>query len=262
MTAATKFLADRFPVAEGWCFMDEVTPPMLHREYGDDKPRRFDGIAISLWPSMGEIVHGFEVKVSRSDFLHEIKQPGKAGALMRWCDYWWLVCPPGICQDDEVPSSWGIMYILPSGLRQKRRAPELKPIPRTPDWWRCMLLRKAKRTPVEPEDIAKARQEGWQSGYDSGKETAKHNTSHMEKNYQALVERVDAFEKAADIKLDQWSEHSNAKSAALFRALKGKKYETVAEAADHAADRAEDAAKAMRAASDLINGVTTEAAAT
>ena len=31
-----------------------------------------DGLALSLWPSRGIELHGFEVKVSRSDWLREL----------------------------------------------------------------------------------------------------------------------------------------------------------------------------------------------
>lgn len=255
---STKLLAERYPVAEGWCFMEEVTPPGLPSD-PDRSPRRFDGIAISLWPSMGEIVHGFEIKASRADFLNEIRQPAKAGSLMRWCDFWWLVCPPGIAQDHEVPATWGILNVLPSGLRQKRRGPQLKPIQRDADWWRCMLLRKSRRDYRTPDELEIARREGFKEGRESGIEEGKRGTDYTERTYQALVKRVDAFEEASGIRLDQWSETSNAQAAALFKALRGKPYHSVASTVARAARQAEESAKALREAADALAGATGEA---
>jgi hypothetical protein len=70
---------------------------------------------MSLWPSRGLILRGFEVKVSRSDFKREAKDPTKAEEIAKFCDEWWLVTPPGLIQDPavELPPAWGLM--VPNG---------------------------------------------------------------------------------------------------------------------------------------------------
>src|SRR4051812_18306594 len=40
--------------------------------------RSADAIAMSVWPSRGLELHGFEVKVSRGDWLRELREPAKA----------------------------------------------------------------------------------------------------------------------------------------------------------------------------------------
>lgn len=46
--------------------------------FQDLQPRTADAMICSCWPSRGHEIWGVEVKVSRSDFLAEIKNPEKA----------------------------------------------------------------------------------------------------------------------------------------------------------------------------------------
>ena len=78
---------------------------------GFDARRTCDFVAMDLWPSKGLELHGHEVKVSRSDWLRELKDPSKAGEFMRHCDRWWLVCPRGVAQPDELPEGWGMLVL-------------------------------------------------------------------------------------------------------------------------------------------------------
>lgn len=56
-------------------------------------------------------VHGFEVKVSRADWLTEHRTDGKKSETWRrYCDYWWLVVPnPKIIKPGELPDGWGLL---------------------------------------------------------------------------------------------------------------------------------------------------------
>lgn len=56
-------------------------------------------------------VHGFEVKVSRADWLTEYRTDGKKSEpWRRYCDYWWLVVPgPKIIKLEELPDGWGLL---------------------------------------------------------------------------------------------------------------------------------------------------------
>lgn len=88
--------------------------------------RTADAIAIDLWPSSGNLIHGFEVKVSRSDWLTELRDPAKADAIRRYCDHWWLVVPDAHIAHDGLPDGWGMLAVSTDGrLRQRRPAPKL-----------------------------------------------------------------------------------------------------------------------------------------
>lgn len=86
-----------------------------------------DGVAINMWASRGYAITGFEVKVSRSDWLRELKQPEKSEPILTKCDFWYLVAPEDVYVPDEVPSSWGILAFKNGKLFEKRKAPKLEP---------------------------------------------------------------------------------------------------------------------------------------
>lgn len=92
-------------------------------------PRRVDAVAIGAWRSRGHALHAFEVKVSRRDWLRELKTPSKSDAVARYCHHFWVVTPPDILKESEVPEAWGIILVSPGGhltyVRTVRpRAPE------------------------------------------------------------------------------------------------------------------------------------------
>jgi len=79
--------------------------------------RSCDLLAISLWGSGGREWHGHEIKVSRSDWLREIRDPDKADAFARYCDRWWIVAgDSGIVQPGELREGWGLMLPRGNGL--------------------------------------------------------------------------------------------------------------------------------------------------
>ena len=92
---------------EGYIYLQEVK-----RSTGFIKPERSaDAIGISLFPSQGISLTGFEFKVSRSDLLAELRDPSKADAIKQFCDYWVLVVPaePDILKGKiQIPDDWGI----------------------------------------------------------------------------------------------------------------------------------------------------------
>lgn len=56
-------------------------------------------------------VHGFEIKISRADWLTEHRTAGKKSEAWRsYCNYWWLVVPEqGIVKPEEMPEGWGLL---------------------------------------------------------------------------------------------------------------------------------------------------------
>lgn len=73
-----------------------------------------DYMAMDLWTgygvNRGPKLHGHEVKVSRSDWLTELRDPEKAEAFRRYCDFWWLVVSDkDIVKPGELPDGWGLM---------------------------------------------------------------------------------------------------------------------------------------------------------
>lgn len=88
-----------------------------------------DAIAVNLWSSRGHAIHGFEIKVSRADWLRELKRPQKSAPVLDYCDRWWLVAPTGVMQPGELPATWGYMEAKAQRLIARVDAPRLKPRP-------------------------------------------------------------------------------------------------------------------------------------
>lgn len=81
--------------------------------------RRIDCVAVGCWRSTGYAVHGLELKVSRADWLKELRDPAKAASAARYCDHWWVaVGDASIVKPGELPDGWGLLTPSGRGLRQ------------------------------------------------------------------------------------------------------------------------------------------------
>lgn len=81
---------------------------------------RLDGWAMKKsWSS--PLVMGYEVKVSRSDFLNDKKWMG----YLPLCNELYFVCPAGVIKETEVPESAGLIHASKNGrtLITKKKAP-------------------------------------------------------------------------------------------------------------------------------------------
>jgi hypothetical protein len=108
--------------------------------------RTADFFAIDTWESKGQRIHGHEVKVSRSDWLHELADPSKAEAFKQYVHHWWLVVPDAsIVRGDELPTGWGMLTLRGGRLHAVRRAPLLEPTPMPKPIW-ISLVRAASKT--------------------------------------------------------------------------------------------------------------------
>ena len=100
---------------------------------GFDARRTADFVAMDLWPSKGLALHGHEIKISRSDWLRELKEPEKAAEFIPWMNFWWLVASdPRIVRDGELPEGWGLMVMRGPLLVVAVKAPRRDAKPLTP----------------------------------------------------------------------------------------------------------------------------------
>ncbi len=109
-------LRDHLPPPE-WAIAFEV------QAEADDGGLRFaDAIAIRTFKRSVE-VHGFELKVSRADWLQEARHPDKAMPGRYLCDYWWAVAgAPDIVKPTEGLSIDGVMEVRDGALHVTRHA--------------------------------------------------------------------------------------------------------------------------------------------
>ena len=99
---------------------------------GFDARRTADFVAMDLWPSGGLRLHGHEVKVSRSDWLRELKDPSKAAEFIPYMNCWWLVVSDKrFVRPGELPDDWGLLAMRGADLVVVKPAPrrDAKPMP-------------------------------------------------------------------------------------------------------------------------------------
>lgn len=129
-----KLLRKRFR-PPGWAFFEEVHDTM------GERTRQADGIAMSLWPSRGIELHGVEIKVSRADWLIELKRPEKAETFARYCEHWWVVTTEDVVDGHELPPSWGLLIARGGKLVEKKKSVERTPLPMPRDFLAAILRR-------------------------------------------------------------------------------------------------------------------------
>lgn len=62
-----------------------------------------------------------ECKVSRSDFLRDKAKPFRMNPNSGMGDSRYYCCPKGLIKPEELPASWGLLYIFPDGKIRKQR---------------------------------------------------------------------------------------------------------------------------------------------
>lgn len=73
--------------------------------------QRIDLFAYQTWPSGKFERLAFEVKVSRSDFLHEVATPGKRKAATYLAHRFLFATPKGLVQEGEIPDGCGLVEV-------------------------------------------------------------------------------------------------------------------------------------------------------
>lgn len=113
----------------GGVFIPEVT-------HGRQGGRRADAVYVGFFSSRGRLAVGHEIKVSRSDWVHEMEQPGKGDPWVMDTHAWYVVAPTtDIVRPEELPDGWGLMVIDPRTKTKLRIAVKAKVFPdRQPSW--------------------------------------------------------------------------------------------------------------------------------
>jgi len=132
-------------LARLYCEPAHVLLPHVANATGWKRQRVADALALSLWPSQGLHLTGFEMKSSRSDWLREIARPIKREAVGQFCDQWVIVAGDhGIVHQHEVPAGHGLLVAEGNELRWRVHPleTEAKPVSRE---LLCAIVRRAYR---------------------------------------------------------------------------------------------------------------------
>ena len=173
--------------------------------------RHADAVAMSLWPSRGLEVIGFEIKASRYDWQKELANPSKAEPICRYCDRWYIVTNRDIVQSGELPPTWGLMMPRGSSLIVDTEAPKLTPVELDRAFMAAVFRRafeqRAEQTAIDAA-FAKGKEEGIKQTEDNH-------------DYKKLRDKVTAFEKASGVDIMfGWTNASNI-GAAVREVLHG-----------------------------------------
>lgn len=178
--------------------------------------RYADAIGMSLFPSRGLELHGFEFKVSKSDYRREAAQPEKAESIAAYCDRWWVVTPPGLLDGENLPPNWGWLAYDGRAFYTKQKAAKLeaKAIDRP---MLAALLRRAHESNDRRLEVQVAEKTASVEA-----EIIKRVTREIEsrtRRHAELQKAVEKFEQHAGFKIETWNGDDLGKAVAVVQSV-------------------------------------------
>lgn len=174
---------------------------------GINSRRYCDAVVIGMWKSSGQLIQGFEIKASRSDWLRELKDVTKSDPFMEQCDRWWLATTDAsIAKPDEIPHAWGWMTATRNGLRIQKPAP---PLPQHETMmkrlWAFALIRRAfERGSMGSPEFVAMRRELEERKDREVKEAIARAEAGINPRFEELKRLVERFEQDSGMRLDDW----------------------------------------------------------
>lgn len=116
---------------------------------------------LDAWVMIKSWVHpktiGYEIKVSRSDFLND----NKWHEYLCYCNEFYFVCPSGLIQINELPPEVGLMYVSKTGAKLFKKKPAIYRDIEIPETiWRYILMA---RSQITNGYTATSNKEYWQN---------------------------------------------------------------------------------------------------
>jgi len=165
-----------------------------------------DAMAMSLWPSRGLDLHGFEIKVSRYDWQRELRNPSKAEDIATYCDFWWIVVGgPNVAEIDELPAPWGLMELTGRGLMTRKaavRRPEAATLDRP---LVAAILRRASEGTVPKQAIKGEIEAAREDGEKRGRDAAIREREHAGQDHERMARMIADFEAASGVKIQSYA---------------------------------------------------------
>lgn len=201
MTAAdlNAMIRARHP-SPAWIVLHEVA-----NGTGAQAKRRADAVAIGIWPSHGFEIHGFEVKISRSDVRRELGEPWKADAVGKFCDRWWLVISDeSIIDNVALPPAWGVLTPKRGSLRAVKKAPKLKAEPINRSFFASLTRDVIENWVPKHEHLAlkETAQEAARQEFEQKRKYASENAAAELADLKLLVKQ---FEEASGVSINRWN---------------------------------------------------------
>ena len=162
--------------------------------------RTADAMAFGNYPSRGLTIQGFEIKVSRQDWLKEKESPAKAEPIAQYCDHWWIVAPVGMVRLEELPAGWGLQEVDGEKIKVTKAAPTLAPKDPPPrSFWMSVMRSFAQQETNEAElkqAVAIAEQSAYAKGKVDGEKKSEQTIEELRKSVRDLkISSDDAWNK-------------------------------------------------------------------
>lgn len=236
----------RFAAPE-WALMFEVA-----NGTGSNIRRYADAVAMNLFPSRGLELHGVEIKVSRSDWQRELKNPEKAETIFQYCDRWWIAVPEEMalgCKA-ELPPTWGLLALKDGKLRQVVAAPRLEPKELTRNFIAAMMRRSAQIDQAVIDQLVSAKlQELRTRDHEEVDRRVKQKTRDMNEK----LKKIEDIEKAAGIRLTDWN--ASAEIGHAIKAIQAAGLGKTWYGLQHLADNLKRHAEGVQREIDFVRGV-------
>lgn len=225
-----------------WALLFEVT-----NATGAQHTRSADAVAMSLWPSRGLELHGFEIKVSRSDWRRERENPKKAETIAQYCDRWWLATSPGVVPIEELAPAWGLMEWDGKRWLVRREAAKTEAADINRLFLAALLRRVHKTDDADLEAILAVRQKALN---DTFEDTLRRRIDLANRHFVNLKAQVDAFERTSGLTINEYSGGDLGPAVKVLKAVgAGETYlgaQRVIELLENSADRIRAALAALQ----------------
>jgi hypothetical protein len=224
--------------------------------------RRLDVVAFNLWGARSYRTVGFEIKVSRGDWMRELTDFRKQDEWLAVVDEFFIVAPGGLVKPEELPVGWGLLE-----LRGSRMFTKAQPQPRRGTtlpreivarfFTRLLAMRDSALQDSEQKDRAVTWQLRDELEAKVRKEMAEQGNPEIER-HKEKADRYDALMR--DLGLDSWWEERKLRTAVQLLKHDGAVMglSTLAQDLKHAAKRHADVADRIAAFADTLGSATAE----
>ena len=189
-------LRAKYP-APAWVVLTGVrTAPGIRATFG-----YMDALAMSVWPSRGLELYGFELKSSRSDWLRELKKPQKGENFFKYLDHWYVVAGSDqVVKVEELPPGWGLLVPYGRGLKIAKD-PGLGGLPAEPGrLFLASVLRRFSEMYISREDI----QPEIAAARKHGRETSDLDVKFAKEETERYRLAIAEFEKRSGVRISEW----------------------------------------------------------
>lgn len=198
-----QLLKERYPLPE-WIFI-----PQVSNGTGGYHRRTADAIALNCYPSRGMELHGFEIKVTKQDWLSELRNPKKSVAVQRYCDRWWLVISKSeFVEQGTLPPTWGMMEVICDKkikLNVVVQAPPLKDPRQLDRPFVASILRNASAIVTPQAKLDEAYKEGYEQGKECLDKFSKDEIKNLESQLNNLRNAMKEFKEKSGIQINNWN---------------------------------------------------------